>query len=152
MKKRISLISPIILILFLVGAVSTSCGKVQGCTDASAKNFSTEAEEDDGSCTYEGEIIFWYMQSVSSSLSSDGITSLAYYVEGELVGSSAASVFHTSSPDCGANGTVTVTRDLGSAKSKQYVFRVIDSENDEIVWEGTLNFKANTCTALQLTN
>lgn len=34
-------------------ALSTSCGKEEGCTDESALNYDSNAEEDDGSCVYE---------------------------------------------------------------------------------------------------
>jgi hypothetical protein len=153
MKKLntpLGLLMPFLLLIFI--ATTTSCGKVEGCTEPNAKNFSADAEEDDGSCTYEGEIVFWYAESVSNELAIDGITALAYYVGGDLVGSSAASIYYTSSPDCGNNGTITVTKDLGSSKSKQYAFKVEDSEDGEVIWEGTLTFNANTCTTVQLTN
>ncbi|MCB0400800.1 MAG: hypothetical protein KDD41_01835 [Flavobacteriales bacterium] len=35
-----------------VGSVLTSCSKKEGCTDILADNYNSEAEKDDGSCTY----------------------------------------------------------------------------------------------------
>ena len=41
--------------LFLIGGIITSCSKKEGCTDPIANNFNSEAEKDDGSCTYDDE-------------------------------------------------------------------------------------------------
>jgi len=40
-----------------LGSVLTSCSKEEGCTDVTAENFNTEAEKDDGSCTYKDDIV-----------------------------------------------------------------------------------------------
>ena len=128
---------------------TTSCSKEKGCTDLNAKNYSETAKEDDGSCVYEGEIVFWYGKATADSLTNIGSVSLTYYVDNDIVGSSAADVYYTSTPDCGANGTITVTKDLGCDKSKSYSYKIIDQDNDEI-WSGTVNFNANTCTAIEL--
>ncbi|MEQ8907548.1 MAG: hypothetical protein RIC95_00015 [Vicingaceae bacterium] len=46
----------LIIAAAIVGLISasslTSCKKEEGCTDPNANNYSTNAEEDDGSCTY----------------------------------------------------------------------------------------------------
>ena len=39
-------------IIVLTALVTLSCSKKEGCTDTIATNFSTDAEKDDGSCTY----------------------------------------------------------------------------------------------------
>lgn len=141
------------LLLTLLIITSTSCKKVEGCTDAQAKNYNSYAEVDDGSCTYQGEVVFWYTEAVSDELINiDLVTSLAYYVGGELEGSSSSSIYYTTNPNCGDNGTITVTRELGTSKTKQYAFKVEDPTDGEILWQGTITFEANTCTAYQLKN
>ena len=140
------------LLLTLLMTTTTSCKKVEGCTDSQAKNYNSYAETDDGSCTYQGEVVFWYTEAVSDELINiDLVTSLAYYVGGELVGSSSSSIYYTTNPNCGDNGTITVTRDLGTSKTKQYAFKVEDPTDGDISGR-TITFEANTCITYQLQN
>ena len=129
--------------------LTTSCSKEQGCTDPDSKNYSATAEEDDGSCAYEGSAVFWYNETAANGLVDDGATSLTYYVDGKIVGSSASNVFWTGSPDCGQNSSVSITKDLGNVKTQAYSYSVKDQTGFEY-WSGTLNFNANTCFAIEL--
>ena len=155
MKKQpfslLGLSIPTLLLVFLM-TTTTSCKKVEGCTDTSASNYDSLAEEDDGSCTFQGEVVFWYTQSVSETLVDYGISSMGYYVGGVLEVYSASSVYYLSEPSCGDSGTITVARDLGTSKTKQYVFKVEDRTDKEILWQGIVTFEANTCVTHQLQN
>lgn len=126
------------------------CTKTSGCQDPNAENFNSEANKDCNCCEYEGSVVFWYGKNSTEDLLDFGSTSLSYFVDGQLVGSSAANVYFTGAPNCGQNSSVTVTKQLGGAKSKTYSYKVVDQDND-VIWEGIVNIDANTCLKLELT-
>ncbi len=140
------------IILFILSfTLFNGCTKQKGCTDPKATNFSSDAEEDCHCCKYEGNIVFWYGKSTADYLKSIGSTSLVYYFDGKIVGSSAANIYWTGAPNCGQNSSITVNKDLGESKSKAYTFKIIDQDND-VIWEGVRNIEANKCLQLQLTH
>ena len=136
------------LVCFGLTVFISSCAK-KGCTNPNATNFDSSAKSDDGSCTYKGKIVFWYDQTTSNSLVTGGSTSLTYYVDGAVVGSSAATVYFTGAPTCGQSASITVEKDLGVATNKSYSYTVKD-DTGATLYSGTANFTANTCTAIQL--
>jgi hypothetical protein len=144
----------LIICITLVGgiAILNSCKKstIKGCMDPDSRNYNSKADEDDGSCAYDGSIVFWYNQATSDSLVANGSVSLTYYVDGVVVGSSATSVYWTGAPNCGQSGSVTINKDLGSNKSRTASYSVKDESGLEY-WSGTLTFTANTCQATELT-
>ncbi len=126
-----------------------SCRPEEGCTNKDATNYSPDAEKDDGTCKYSGEIVFWYNSTTSANLIDYLSESLTFYVDGAVVGSTSTSVYWGSAPNCGQNASITVTKDLGTNKSKTFNYYVKD-DWDEILWEGTVTFEANTCIKTQL--
>jgi hypothetical protein len=137
-------------LIVLTLASLQSCKKEEGCTDKSASNYSETAEKDDGSCKYKGSVVFWYNQATSNYLTSDPPSqSLVFYVDGAVVGSTAANVYWNSAPTCGTNGSITVEKDLGTSKSKSYAYRVLDNNGWEL-WSDNVVFEANTCFELEL--
>ena len=149
MKKTFTLI----VCLFLIGIVSVfnSCSKdkVKGCMDTDSKNYSSSAEEDDGSCMYEGSVIFWFNEAASDSLSTYDAITLYYYIDGVEVGSSNVYTYYDVAPDCDQAGTVTVTKDLGTLKSKSFTYSIKDQDGNEWLSD-IVTFKANFCTKIQL--
>jgi hypothetical protein len=139
-------------IAFVLASLSllSSCKK-EGCTDTDGINYSADAKKDDGSCKYEGTVQFWYDQATAESLVASGSTSLTYYIDGSIVGSSAANIYYTSAPSCTQSSVVRQTKELGNGKSKTSTYSVKDDIGDEI-WTGTVTFDGTkSCTSYQLT-
>lgn len=137
-----------LLLIALSFIALTSCKK-EGCTDMDAKNYNAEADVNDNTCTYEGSNVLWYDQTASQGLINDGATSLTFYVNGQIVGSTGTNVYWTAAPNCGDTGSITVLQDLGDVKSLSYSYSVED-QTGWVYWSGVLNFTANTCTGVQL--
>ena len=75
----------LLVVALSVATVFTTSCKKKGCTDTEAINYSDEAEKDDGSCSYEGAIVFWYGEATAAELVYDEVTSLTYYVDGKVI-------------------------------------------------------------------
>ncbi len=150
MKKAISLF----IFVILIGgfSITNSCkkdNKIRGCMDKDSKDYNATAQEDDGSCLFDGEIVFWYDKIASDGLIADGANALTFYLGGQVIGSSATSVFWSGSPACGQNGSITATEDLGKVKTHAYTLSVKDQTGFEY-WNILINIDANTCTQYQL--
>ena len=132
----------------------TSCAK-KGCTDGDATNFCDKCKKDDGSCTYNGKLVFWWSKSFADSCAANSVTAVKVYADGAFQGTLAvSSQYWTSTPGCGANSTITVSRDLGKSKTKgiglAYTYTIGGVES-AMLGQETLTLAANTCISYQLT-
>lgn len=139
-----------ISITLLLAALTflTGCAK-EGCTDNDATNYSTDAKKDNGTCRFEGRMVFWMNQATSTFLLNDGAVSLTYYLDGEVVGSAAASTYFNGSPDCGTNGAVTITKDLLESKSLTGNLKIKD-QTGHTYYDLAVTFGANECLSVEL--
>lgn len=138
-----------IMIASAISSALVGCS-VDGCTDANATNFDPSADNFDGSCTYEGQVVFWYGEATSQALIDIYSNSLSFYVDGQIQGSTATTQFWTAAPECGQNASITITKDLGNSTALASTYEVIDDYGDSW-WSGIINFEANTCTKIELT-
>lgn len=149
MKRFISLFISIVLVASVSFTNSCKKDKVKGCTDKDSQNYDPAAEQDDGSCDFQGAIVFWYNKTASDGLVADGAAALTFYLNGEIIGSSATSVYWAGAPSCSETGSITVVEDLGNVKTHSYTLSVKDQTSFEY-WNAVVNIDANTCTQFQL--
>ncbi len=144
MKRHKTLKSPLVFILISVFAFSFSSCSKKGCTDPEAVNYNADAGKDDGTCTYEGRVVFWFNLTTSDGLVNYGSNTLTYTVDGNVVGTEDVNFYWTGAPECGQTDAVTVTKDMGSDYTKSFTYSVVDESGVEH-WGGNLDFTGNTC-------
>lgn len=132
----------------LILSISISSCATTGCTDSNAENYDSKAKKN-CCCEFKGKVVFWYGASTAQDLIDFGSTALTYYVDGKIVGSSAASVYWNSAPSCGQAASITVEKDLGEVTNKSYSYSIIDQDGD-VIWDGYENWSANTCLKVEL--
>jgi hypothetical protein len=106
------------------------------------------------SCTkeeeYEGSVVFWMDKDTRDffPLLYEDVTSLKYYVNDELVGTSGI-VSWTGAPNCGQNGSITAKLNLGASETKGFSYYITD-QKDDVLKFGTVNLESNKCLKHQL--
>lgn len=122
--------------------------KKEGCTDPQAFNYDADADENDGTCTYQSQTSFWINQNISNWLSvTYGVTTLSVYMNDVLVGTMDPADWKVG-PDCGGDN-FTVTNDHGSVTSKSWAYEVRD-QNGNLQFYGTVSNTANDCKSVEL--
>ena len=111
--------------------------------------YNSLATKDDGTCTFEGSVVFWFDLATSDSLYYSGSDYLDYYVDGELIGTDSVQYYWNSAPDCSQQYTMTSIKNLGSDTAKSFDYSVVDDLGYQI-WVGTVEFDANQCWAYKL--
>lgn len=137
------------LSLAVVTALASFTGcKKEGCNDPDATNYDVDADKDDGSCIFEGSVVFWYNAATADFMQSLGVDELNFYVDGNLVGTRNINDFYTTQPDCGDAGSITVVKSLDDKKSRNFSFSIEDQENF-LLDVGVFGIRANECTAFR---
>ena len=119
----------ILLITALTFVAITSCKK-EGCIDTNAENYNSEAKKDDGTCSYEGSIVFWIHADSYISVPNQ---SVEIFIEGNSIGNMNTSSNYTTRPNCGQGG-VTFYSDLKNEKSKIYNYEIKYSAQAQSGW------------------
>jgi len=149
MKVRIRFL---VVIICISTFTFTACKKekIKGCKTSYATNYKSNAEEDDGSCTYEAKAIFWQNQTNAATWTALGVTSLSFYVDGSLIGTCASNAYYASAPTCSSNGLASVNKSLGNSSSKSFSYSIKDQTG--FTWfSGTITLSAeNSCTVHQI--
>jgi hypothetical protein len=123
MKKYFYLAA--IAAVFLVGI--SSCTKTKGCTDPTATNYNASAEQDDGTCAYAGNVVFYYATSG---------TNATVVINGQT---GTVTTAFSSTPSCGTSGCANFTLPIGT-----YNYTASSTFTN---WSGSVIVTKNGCTA-----
>lgn len=134
--------------LALMSFVFAGC-REQGCTDPDAVNYSADAGRDDGSCEFEGDLVFWFDEPYSNFIQSLNVTQLRFFVADDFVGSLDAWSFVEAQPTCGDSGALTVTLEMDDVKNRNFLYRV-ESQTGAFLTEGLQAVRANTCSVRRI--
>lgn len=133
------------LTLFLALNALTGCKK-EGCTDPNSRNYNASANSENGSCEYDGSLIFWCMP--GNILEQNGVSIVTIKVNGQTVGSLPTSSSQLVAPPCGTTG-VTYYLDMGSNKTKIVSYEVLNSTfspgGGPVILTGTIQLKGGQC-------
>jgi hypothetical protein len=104
------------------------------------------------SCNKEtsGKVTFWYGADISALAEIGQVSAFTYYLNGEIIGSSASNIYSTAQPTCGQGGAVSADVDLDKEDSANLSYKVVDEDGD--VWiEGTVKVENDGCSIIQIT-
>lgn len=137
------------LAFFIISVSMWSCKKdVSGCTDPSADNFKTDANVEDGSCTFHGYLTPWYDTTTRDSLLANNVASVGVYVDGAVFTNIyPASVLWSAEPECSTNTVGNwITMQNTKSKSINVLVKALDSSNNEVrQWTETMTIESGTC-------
>jgi hypothetical protein len=143
MKKTILPIFIVATALFI-----SSCTK-QGCIDSTATNYNSNANSSDNSCVYEEKLILWQSQTSAQDQLTLGVTAIKWYVDGQFVGSHAASEYTTNAPTCSSGASqINTTITLGTSKTKIIQLEAKD-QNDVSLGVESVTITAGSCNILE---
>lgn len=146
MKKKQFLLGGLMSLMSL-GIIS--CSKEQGCTEFDAVNYNSLADENDGSCEFEGSLVVYYESPTAQAFANIGVSTLNFYIDGNLIGSQAANLGWNAAPSCGQALSISADINLGTSRESEHFIRVVDEDGDD-AWRGTIDLTANYCTKVKL--
>jgi hypothetical protein len=138
-----------IFLLISTPLLFNSCKKpISGCTDTLASNYNATAEKDKGDCIYSADLLFWY----NSSGAPVAYTSVdvRFLIDGVSIGSSSASLGHSSEPSCETADVVKFNFDMLKNKAGIYSLEVRASTNNALLYTETLNIISSSCNKIKL--
>lgn len=135
-----------IVTLFFLIVVIMGCKK-EGCTDKEAVNYTADAKKDDGTCTYQTRVSFWFKESMSNTLIWGGVEILTMYFDDVAQGTIDPANW-TPGPDCGGDD-FNLDLNMGSEKSKTISWTARDQFGNLHSF-GTFTIGPNDCMSIEL--
>ena len=127
--------------------------KVNGCTDPTSDNYNIEANLDNGSCSYHGNLVAWYDSLTRDSLLANNVASVTLKVDNETYQNIIPSlILWSTQPDCSTN-TMGNWITMQGVKSKSISFTAItlDSTNSVLrTWNQPITINAGECELYQI--
>jgi len=134
--------------LSLILSVAFSC-KRHGCNDPNAKNYNVSANKNNGSCLYEGQIIFWLDSTTAHSADSANIETLFVYHNGNLMDQMSISNHSEDAPASDDTSGINFMLDMGYYDSGDFLFHVYDEDTIER-WSSIHPVIAGSCVKVEL--
>lgn len=125
----------VLLFSMLIMGITVACTKTPGCTDYSADNYNSDAEENDGSCTYSGDCVFWTASQFN-------------YIDVTLNGfSNQISLYYPNGGvDCSSSGCAHFNLPVGT-----YNYYAEEQGLNGAYWSGSVQIEKKLCKTLLLT-
>jgi len=138
----------------LILMVFSGCNRKKGCIDPNSLQYDSSAQVDDGSCRYEGKIIYWWNQAFLDSCQKHSVFSIKVMQNGqEMDNIQMTNQVWSSAPGCGPLNTLTTRVDLGSNKNLTYTqFQYYFDASATLIATSpsyNISFSGNTCTPCQ---
>lgn len=131
-----------------------SCKKdINGCTDPTSDTYNVEANIDNGSCEYHGNLTNWYDNTTRDSLLANNVASLTIYVDNEVVQNiNPIFVLWSSQPECSTTAIGNWIKMQGTkSRTISVTARALDSSNVEVRnWVQTMTINAGECELYQV--
>jgi hypothetical protein len=126
-----------IIAISILASISSCRKDVSGCTDSSATNYNSAANINNGSCTYTGNITFWF-STVMTNATVTIFDASHHAVDSGVITSN----YPNGLPGCGANGCANFTLPIGI-----YTYT---ARSSTFIWNDTATVIANHCNLYQL--
>lgn len=143
-----------IFLVVILTWINFSCKKdINGCTDPTSDNYNIEANVDNASCHYHGNLTNWYDNTTRDSLLANNIASVSIYVDNEVFQNFYPNfIFWSTEPVC-SNTTIGnwITMEGIKIRTVSVTAKALDSANVEIRnWSQTITINSAECKLYQL--
>jgi hypothetical protein len=138
------------LVAILCVLMTLSSCKKEGCTDAFAVNYSSEAEKDDSSCIFEGRVVFWFTASTATDLVNASVPNVDFVVNGITEGNISMTESSVVEPGCTSGEGFLAYVDLTDSENQTLPYVIYKGGTNDIIQSGNVAVFANQCRAVEL--